>query len=445
MTVTHRSISIALEDSFGSLNNDGFPSPSGLSWVSLPAERDAILLAGDFPMNERLEARDGSHALPPEPDTAWDVSGKRVHRRVGTLQVKIDFTTLGDMPGTYDGTGLGLLMGAGFKSWAPATLKGPQTVTFSANNKFDSADVSPELVAGALLGYRSVGAVSEYTSVTAANVGASNTCSISPKLSIGNGDTVDLFPMETYWVGTGLESGQAQHSVAFRIDGQNFRSYAFGCKMQSLNITVENGRVIGTFEYKCAFVTDDHDGSYYGEAFEGPIEPVVLQGASQHFRAAAVVLSASPVQYSRTNAPGPFGEMLNRKEFKTETFSLTLSQNLEPLATSTSILTCSDYEITSVDISLEVQITNPDTDILEDMQDRVLRQLMVGTGPVKTGCGMCIYLPSAFLTVDAKKYEIGGEITRQTLTYSASRCGSDIKGGATDIPGNSFFRIGLGL
>jgi hypothetical protein len=444
MTVTHRSLSIATEGSFGSLNASGIPAPDGLSWLSLPCERDPIVLAGDPTFNERLEARDGSHALPPEPDTMWDGNGVRIHRRTGTVQVRIDFTTLGTGGDSdYDLTGIGQLLNSGFKSWKPA-LSGGQSVTFSANNKFDSATVSPALKAGALLGYRNAGGVAEYTSVTASDVGLNHTSSISPKLTIGNGATATLYPMQTWFAGVGLESGEVNSSVAFRVDGQGFRTYAFGCKLQSLSISVEGGRVMGDFTYLSAFITDDHDGSYYGEAFTGPVEPQPLNGASQHFRGTHVVLSATPVQYSRANITGLYGEMLNRKEFKTEGFTLTITNTLSPLAHSSSILTMSDMEVTNIDVECTVTLTDPDTSIADDFRDRVVRQLMIGTGPVKDGCGMAIYLPSAFLNSDPRKYEVNGEITKQTLTYKASRCGSDIKVG-DDTPANSFIRLALGL
>lgn len=445
MTVTHRSLSIATEPSFGSLQANGIPGPTGLTWLSLPCERDPVVLAGDPTMNERLETRDGSHALPPEPDTMWDGNGVRIHRRTGTLQVRIDFTTLGTGGDTdYDDTGIGQLLSSGFKSWKPL-LNGGQSVTLSANNKFDSATVSPELVGGALIGYRNAGGVAEYTSITASNVGANHTCSFSPKLSINSGATATIYPMQTWFPGVGLESGETQTSVAFRVDGQGFRTYAFGCKLQSLSISVEGGRVMGDFTYLCAFITDDHDGSYYGEAFTGPVEPQPLNGASQHFRGTHVVLSNTAVQYSRADISGLYGETLDRREFKTEGFTLTITNTLSPLAHSSSILTMSDMEITNIDVECQVTLTDPDTSIANDFRDRVVRQLMIGTGPVKDGCGMAIYLPSAFLNVDPRKYEVNGEITKQTLTYKASRCGSDIKGGLTDIPANSFLRIALGL
>ena len=56
MTVTHRSISVASEASFGSIDTStGLPSASGLTFISLPCERDPIVIYGDVVVNERNE------------------------------------------------------------------------------------------------------------------------------------------------------------------------------------------------------------------------------------------------------------------------------------------------------------------------------------------------------------------------------------------------------
>ena len=72
MAVTHRSLSIAVESSFGSLGSTtGIPSDSGLTWISIPCERDPIIVPGEPVVSERNDARDGSYNVPSEPDTVW--------------------------------------------------------------------------------------------------------------------------------------------------------------------------------------------------------------------------------------------------------------------------------------------------------------------------------------------------------------------------------------
>jgi hypothetical protein len=60
MAVTHRSLSIAVESGgFGSLDvSTGLPSSSGLTYISIPCERDPIVIAGEPVVSERNDARD---------------------------------------------------------------------------------------------------------------------------------------------------------------------------------------------------------------------------------------------------------------------------------------------------------------------------------------------------------------------------------------------------
>lgn len=454
MTVTHRSLSIATEGSFGSLQANGIPGPTGLTWLSMPVERDPIVAYGDIVANERNQARDSSTFLPPEPDTMWDGNNTRIHRRTGTVNLKMDITTLGSGSGEtdYSDTAIGKLLGAFFKTSIPA-LNGAQEVHIvnGSPNKFTSTDIdtTTELVSGSLFGYKNSGGIAEYSSITASDVGVSHENSFSPRLSVTSG-TINVYPMQTFFPGIQLESGEVASSVAFRVDGQAFRTYAFGCVGTQLSISVDGGRVMLDATLQAAFITDDHDGTYYNEAFTGPIEPQPLPGAVQHFRGARVTLSDSAVVNSRSDASGSFGEMLPRREFKTESFSVTVTNSVQPLAHSTSILTMSGMEVVQVTVEATVTLTDPDTSIKNDFRDQVIRQLMISTGPILSsgGTGCCFFIPAAFLTVDPRKYEITGDdsIVKQTLTYRHARFGGDIKAsGAVDVPSNSFFRLGLGL
>ena len=91
MAVTHRSLSIAVESSsnFGSLHaTTGLPDSSGLNFISIPCERDPIIIAGEPVASERNDARDGSYFVPPAPDTVYS-SGSRVRRRTGQIVCRV--------------------------------------------------------------------------------------------------------------------------------------------------------------------------------------------------------------------------------------------------------------------------------------------------------------------------------------------------------------------
>ena len=101
MSVTHRSIGVINESSFGSLDSNGLPSTSGLAFVSIPCERDPIVIYGEPVASERNDARDGSYGLPPEPDTVYS-NDARVRRRTGQVVIQLDLTTVGATPDNYD-------------------------------------------------------------------------------------------------------------------------------------------------------------------------------------------------------------------------------------------------------------------------------------------------------------------------------------------------------
>ena len=128
MTVTHRTLSVAVESSFGSLaSSTGLPDNSGLTYVSIPCERDPIVIYGEPVVSERNDARDGNFMLPPEPDTVWS-SGARVRRRTGQVVCRVDLTTIGTASANYSANYLGYLLGAGFKTRIPSVLSDTATV-----------------------------------------------------------------------------------------------------------------------------------------------------------------------------------------------------------------------------------------------------------------------------------------------------------------------------
>ena len=430
MSVTHRSISVATESSFGSIDtSSGLPSPSGLTFLSLPCEKDPIVVYGDPVVNERTEARDGPHGLPPEPDTVWN-AGSRVQRRTGQVQVTIDFTTIGADANTYAGTGLGKLLNAGFLTSLPL-FTSADTVVGDSVNYFTPTTTNTNYKIGGLVG-SIINGRCEYSAVSSNNRASAGKIGVSPAFS---DEPSTIYPMQTWYTPTSTSSGQVTSSLCFRVDGVNFRTYAYGCKLVSLNISVNNGRLMGAFTFQAALIQDDHANA------TGPIEPLVLGGATQHFRNAYAVVS-SPVTYSRTNISGSTGEELDRIALDAETFTFNITNTLTPKGFSNNILTMSDMEVTNVDLECTLTLSAVKTDIANDFKNRVIRQVLIGTGPIGNGQGMALFIPAAYLTVDPNKYDVGGEIVKQTLTYKQTRFGGDV---GTTQPANTPIRLALGI
>lgn len=435
MAVTHRSLSIAVESVFGSVaSGTGVPNPTSLTYYSIPCERDPIVVPGEPPVSERNEGRDGPHGLPPELDTT-SVGGARQQRRTGTITVRCDFTTLGSSAANYDATALGLLLGAGLARTIPAAASDTVTAAVS-DNRFTATSLA-SFKLGGLIGIELSGRA-EYAHVTSLDAGGLGTdIGYSPELSRAlNASAPDVVRLlETWYVPRGNNSGTVNSSVAFRVDGVGVRSYATGCKLESLNITIDGGRLMGEFTFQAAHIYDDHGNA------SGPIEPATLTGSTPHFRNCYLRLSDA-ASTSRTNVSGTNGDELGKIDLPVSSFDLTLTNTLTPIGQSSSLIGMSDMEVSDVVIECNITVDSPNTDISNDFRDGVIRSLLIGSGPVGAGQGMALNIPGAYLTVDPLIRQIDGEIVQQQLTYSASRFGGD--NGSSDAA-NSPFRLALGI
>lgn len=430
MSVTHRSISVAKETVFGSLDAaTNLPTPAG-SYVSIPCEMDPILIYGDVIASERNDARDGSYYIPPEPDTVYDSNGDRVRRRTGQVSIRLDLTTIGTAANNYTNNYLGLLFNSGFltriSAFNTANVSGiTDTNTFVAAG-FGNDDV------GSLISTSLAGKV-EYSAVTDNDDGAGN-ITVSPAFSANFTGTPTIKAMQTWYPGSRTATGTKGDSLTFRIDGVNFKSYAYGCNLESVTFSLDNGRVMADMNFQSACIQDDHATA------SGPVEPVYNIGAPPFFRNSYVVVSStSPT--SLTDATT--GDTLARTELDCEDFSLTVTNTLTPIGTSESILTMSGYEISNFDVELTLTLSNASTLVNNDYFNRTVRQVIVGTGPNGDGKGCAFMIPAAQLANDPSAYDVSGnDIVRQTLTYKQSRFGGDVN---NTQAGNSPFRFSLGV
>ena len=432
MAVTHRSLSIAVESSFGSLDaSTGLPSNSGLTYISIPCERDPIIIPGEPVASERNDARDGSYFVPPEPDTVYS-GGSRVRRRTGQIVCRVDLTTIGSAADTYAANYLGLLLGAGFKTKVPSVLSDSVTATNANAYAPGSAPAIADI--GTLISTTLAGRA-EYSAITD-NADASSDVTISPAFSASSYSAVR--GLQTWYTPSRTSTGSYDNSVAFRVDGVDFRSEAFGCVMESMNISLDSGRLMAEFTFQCAYITDDHGNA------SGPIEPSYNTGAAPLFRGSYVVLSSTSPS-SLVNATA--GDKLGRIAVDCEDFSLSYTNTLTPLGHSNSILAMSNMDITDVSVELSLTLSTVNTTIANDYFNRTVRQVLVGTGPQGDGQGCAIMLPAAMLTGDPSAYDVSGnDIVRQQLTYQQSRYAGDFSTVAyEDNAGNSPFRIALGV
>jgi hypothetical protein len=429
MTVTHRTLSVAVESSFGSLaSSTGLPDNSGLTYVSIPCERDPIVIYGEPVVSERNDARDGNFMLPPEPDTVWS-SGARVRRRTGQVVCRVDLTTIGTASANYSANYLGYLLGAGFKTRIPSVLS--DTATVVDVNSYTPASGPNNDDVGTIIG-ADLNGRAEYSAITDDTNGGD--VNLSPAFSSAFTGSKTVRHLQTWYTPRGNATGTRENNLSFRVDGVGFRTYCYGCVLETLNITLDNGRLMGEFTYQSALIQDDHGNAV------GPIEPTYNSGSPPFFRGAYAVLSSTaPTSLSAVTT----GDMLARTEVDCEDFSLTVTNTLTPKGHSNSLLAMSDMEISDVVVELTMTLSTPSTLINQDFFNRTLRQVVIGTGPIGDGLGCAIMLPAAQLAVDPSAYDVSGnDIVRQQLTYNQSRFSGDVSGSnATNSP----FRLGLGI
>ena len=426
MAVTHRSIGVVAESSFGSLvASTGLPDKT-LTYESMPVERDPVIIYGEVIASERNDTRDGPYGMPPEPDTVYS-SGSRVQRRTGSVELRLDLTSVGAGVANYDSNYLGKLLGGGFltakHSAATDTSGGASDV-----NTFTPTTTSTNYAIGNLIGVDYNGRA-EYSAVTANNV--SSDITISPAVSATSAiDTGAVIQMLQTWYPS--RTGTTEHSLSFRVDGVNFRTYVWGAVLESIAISLDNGRLMADLVYQAACIQDDHSSA------AGPVEPVYNSGAPALFRGAYVVVS-STAPTSRTDAST--GDTLARTELDCESFTFTVTNTLTPKGRSNSILAMSGMDVSDVNVECSLTLSTVDTTLNDDYYNRQLRQVLIGTGPVGNGLGCALMIPAGYLTTDPSKYDVSGnDIVRQTLNYAQSRFGGDVSNSGA---GNSPVRIGL--
>ena len=430
MSVTIRSLSIAKETTFGSLSaSTNLPDLSALTFVSIPCERDPIVIAGEPPISERNDTRDGAFTYAPEPSTVYS-GGNRVQHRTGSISVTVDLTGVGSSAADYTSNYLGFILGAGLKT---QTAQAGQASTVQSVNEYTpNASATDPAEVGNLVSFK--GARSQYSAITD-NADGSGYTTVSPAFDTDFTGTQTVRQLQTWYPGSRTATGtRALTSVALRVDGVNFQSTAVGCVLESMSISTDNGRLMGEFTFQSAHIFDTHSAAV------GPIEPSFNAGSPPFFRNSEVILSAT-APTSLTNATT--GDKLGRISLDCDDFTFSLTNTLTPVGSSKSVLAMTDMEITDTDAELTLTVSSVNTAILNDFRDRVLRQVIVGTGPTGDGKGCAIMLSAAYLTVDPSQYDVSGnDIVRQQLTYKPSRFGGDVvETGA----GNSPIRFGLGV
>ena len=424
-TARVRGVRVALEGTFANVaSTTGIPSTAGLTFYTLEADAANITTFGDPTLNERNDARSDWYSLPPEPETMWS-GGSRVRRRTGTITLSVPLRGIGDPfagpYATYAAMPLHMLLQSGMTAYAPAgALTDDVAANVSANRWTPTSLAAYEIGQGIAYDRNNR---REYAFVTdnPADVYVSPGFSGIPAIA----DTMRM--CETLFSRAGTAPGS---SVALELTGDGWRTYAYGCRMQSVTITTPPRKATLDITIQCAFVTDDHAGGILSQ------NPARTAGAVAHALGSYAVISATSIG---TTTPATLG----RTVLACDEWTFTLTNTLTPRGWSNDITGMSDMEVTSTEATARL-VGTVESSLASDLWNQTERSLLLGLGPIGQGNGAAFYIPAAVLQVDASKREYGTDRVRMELQYRNGLWSlDDTAGMAAGAPGDSSVRIAL--
>lgn len=435
-TAQIRSVSIAAESSFGNIQSTtGLPTSNTLTFAALECDWASLEPAGDPALNERAEARDGPHGLPPEPDTMWS-SGVRVQRRTGSLVFNGSVRPAGD--GTVYTIGA-LPMFQVFRSgmWDA----GPPPATADV---VSAASTVNRLTAGATTNYQEGGligaAVGGRYEVSGVSEVLTATVCVTPAFSgTATFANKQIRMLRTLYVDDLLDPSTLGDSVAVRLDGVGWRTYAYGCRLESLKLAARGKQVYYEATLQAAYIKDIN-------AAGDPEEPSRTDAAPVHFLGSYAVLSSTDVTGTHSSRVESA-----RNRVSVDEWDFTLTNTLRPVGQPDNILGMADMEVVAVDVALNLTLSEPSTRFDGDYQNQYQRQAVLGfagemtaSNTIAVGNGAAVYVSAGYLDNDPQKRDVSSEIVRQTLTYKAGRYDGD-KGTGSSGAKNSMVKIGLGV
>lgn len=440
-TSTIRGIRILKEPAFGCPNADtlepDFSLFNGTDDVELDVDRASLTPSGDPVINARDETRGGFYREPGDPETILGHAdgafpGVPYPVRRGTMSLAFTLEGYGsadpdDAPTTWIlDAGLGI-------GWQPANAA--EIVQSNAGAQIFDVDDGAQWRVGGLISTTLEGSCAEYSAI----VGISDAeVSHSPAFSAeADAGPSTVRPMRT-WVSS-VGNALLGSSLAFKIDGDGWRTYAFGCRPQSYQIQADNRRVRVTVEINCAAIVDDHDtvDDLNGAQISSP--PYRTGGPVMHALGTKGLVLSNAIDVDDAAYP----RIPGRVTPAVNSWGVTITNTLEPVGAgmSCSVIGMTDMEV--VDRAVEVTVSiDPVLALDADVWSRKKRNVVLGFGPGgAAGSGGCVYLPAGHITNDAGKRNLGGPRVVTDLTIYEGGWHGDA--GTATAASNTAFRLGL--
>lgn len=418
-TTSIRGVRVAVESTFGSPDSTGFPSTSGLTFYGLECDRANASIYGDPQVAERSESRASFYELPSDP-LAAQAGGVYVRRRKGEITLKCPVRGLGSGTAfaTYAAIPWMMLLRTSLASQVPSDASDALSSTGTANSH--TVTTAAEFVAGG--GFKTdVSGRPVYRYVTR-KVGS--VIDYSPGVASLAGGTTQRH-LQTMYYAPGATIG---NSVALELAGHNWITYAYGCRMRSMRLVLDDDRASWEITMACAYITDAHSSGV------NAVDPTRASGAVAQLRNSWVEIT----QAIGTTTPAA----LTGVQVGVDDVRFSLDVTLAEVGTTSNALGMSDMEPTDYSASLGLTLSSVSTTYADDLFTQTQRSVLVGFGPIGTGQGFCIYVPAATIQGDPSVYDLSGDTVRMSLDFKPGLWTLD---SSSTAPAQTPLRLGFSL
>ena len=398
-----------------------------LSYKVMEMTREGLTTWGDSQINLREdETRAGAYLPVPEPVSMQDCStGVLYEHRMGDITLDIH------LPGIGDATEYSLNEEMPwvqiFRSGMAYTTNAndPDVLTAGSTQTVLSAAVGGgvkyevgQMIAVDQLGQR------EVSWVTGITVDA---ITISPGLRVAPAAGVIVRFCDNLYLAND-PNADVGDSVSLRLNTYDGITYAFGCRLASFNINVEEKLVKATLVLRAAHIEEDRSA---------PTVPAVDEsdGELPHF-----IGSFGKYTDNHTGTAAPFGLAGNIMSVDTDTVSINLENILAETGYSGDLLSSSDWEVADSMATMEFTLGTPVTALDTWLNGRETRMVTFGFGPCGLGNGFGVQMGGANATASTSKRNPENDLMRQPFQLRAGIFnGDDDSTAGTNTP----FRIGI--
>lgn len=407
-----QSVIVKKESTFGSLVNN-FPDKTifNAGAAAIPVDISTISSPGEAVINENNQVRNDFFLMPPDVATTYDSDGNPIHRRRGQLTLTVNgIQSIGPTTNS-DNYWLMWCLGSMLYDHGKPRAASEAAVDVDPTNTVQSAD-DTDYDIGQIISAMISGQAVEYAAIVTKP--GSDVLEVNPAFSATSAETIYLSRVFA------VNSTNVGASLAFRIDGEKWRTYAWGCRMTALNLSGTEGRVNAEMVFDCALFHDDHDTVTAGDNMVDTGATAYTSGKVLHALDSGLVISnvIDPTDGDYPVIPG-------RNVPDVDEWSINISRVMSPCRYTWSILGMSGMEPGQVTCEVTFSTCSESLTYDNDQLRKSQRHLVFGFGPGGLGEGMAVDLPGAFHFPDPALRDQSGELVMQSHTFRQGRWTGD--------------------